>query len=116
MHHLAAVLRGAPAFLLADRLAGQFDPVSIVHQTVQNAVGHRGITDLRMPLLHGQLAGQDRGASVIAVIADLQEIAAFLLVQRCHGKIIHHQHIDAGDSFQCAAQASIRTRDHQLTE
>ena len=87
-----------------------------MHQPVQNAVGHRGIADLRVPLLHRQLAGQDRGAPVVAVIADLQEIAPFLLIHRRHGEIIHYQNIDVGDDVQYAAQASIGTRHHQVAK
>jgi hypothetical protein len=50
---LAFLRAGFTAALLPDRFTTEFDPVSIVHQAVQNAVGHRGITDLRMPLSTG---------------------------------------------------------------
>ena len=36
----------------------QPDPVSGMHQPIQDAVGHRWVADLRMPLRRRQLAGQ----------------------------------------------------------
>ncbi len=46
-------------------------------QPIQNAVGQRGIADLRMPLRHRQLAGQQRRPGQVALIADLQECPPF---------------------------------------
>ena len=69
-----------------------------------------------MPLLHRQLASQDRGSPIIAVIADFQKIAPFLLIHCRHGEIVHYQNIHVGDRVQHAAQASIRTRHHQFAK
>jgi hypothetical protein len=40
---------------LAHRLAEHFNAMSIMHDTVEDAVGERWITDLLMPLVDGQL-------------------------------------------------------------
>jgi hypothetical protein len=86
MHHLQTDPPRASPFLLADGFAGQFDAIGIVDQPVENAVRHGRIADLHMPFFHRQLTGRDRGAGVVTVLADFQEIPAFLLAQRRHGK------------------------------
>jgi uncharacterized membrane protein YjjB (DUF3815 family) len=58
----AEVYRPAPASLLAHGFSLQFKPMCRMHQPVEDAVGRRWISDLRMPLGHRQLAGQQRGS------------------------------------------------------
>ena len=57
--HLLAILI-PPILLLAHRLALEFDLMRRMHQPVQGAVGYRRVADLRVPLRHRQLAGQQR--------------------------------------------------------
>jgi len=66
-----------------------------VDQPVHDAVGDAGITDLLVPLGHGHLAGKNGRTALIAVVADFQEVAPFLLLQGRHGEIVQHQNIDA---------------------
>ena len=44
--------------------------MSVVNQAVENAVGGGGVADLFVPARHGKLRGQDRSASLIAVLSD----------------------------------------------
>jgi hypothetical protein len=63
--------------------------------------------DLRMPALYKLLAGEHRRTPAIAVIADLQEAATLLVVQRSHGEVIDQQHIGARDALQQPAQTAV---------
>src|SRR6266478_1967749 len=56
----------------AHRFSAHLDAVGIVHQTIQDAVGDGGIADLLVPARYRQLGCQDGGASLVAVLADLQ--------------------------------------------
>jgi hypothetical protein len=49
---------GFAATLFPHRLAVQFDPVRVVDEPVEDAVGDGGIADLRGPARHQQLAGK----------------------------------------------------------
>jgi len=39
--------------------------VRIMHQTIQDGVGHRRIADLLMPMFHRQLTGDDGGSMIV---------------------------------------------------
>jgi len=45
---------------------------------VENGVGQGGITDHLMPAIDRHLAGDQQGSPVIAIIDDLEQIAALL--------------------------------------
>jgi hypothetical protein len=72
--------------------------------------------DLRMPALYKLLAGEHRRTPAIAVIADLQEAATLLVVQRSHGEVIDQQHIGARDALQQPAQTAVGPRLGQVAE
>jgi len=50
-------------FLFSHRLSFQIDSVSIVNQPTQDGIGQGGIGDDFMPVIDGQLAGE-QGASL----------------------------------------------------
>ena len=87
-----------------------------MNQPVEDAVGQRGIADLLVPPRDRQLRGQDRGAHLVAILADLPEVAALRFRQRCHGPVVDHQNVDAGKPGQQTAQAAIGARHRQVAE
>ena len=62
--------------VLAHRMTAHLNTMSVVNQAVQNAISQRGIADLLMPSSVRQLRSQYRRAHLIAVLADLPEIAS----------------------------------------
>ena len=80
---------------LAHGLAAHFDAVGVVNQTVQDAIGEGGIADLLVPARDRQLGSEYGGASLVAVLTDLPDFAAFGFIQRRHGPVINDQNIDA---------------------
>jgi hypothetical protein len=62
--------------IFARRLAPHVDAVGVVHQSVEDAVGQRGIADLFVPARDRQLRRQDRGTHLVAILANLPEVAA----------------------------------------
>jgi hypothetical protein len=70
--------------------------MGIMHEPVEDALGQGRIADLLMPASEGKLASQDRGAELVAIFADFEEVATLGFGQRSHGPIIHHEHIDLG--------------------
>ena len=53
-----------------------------VKHAVQDGVAEGGISNDVVPRGHGDLAGDQQRASIVAVIDDLQQIAALLGVER----------------------------------
>jgi hypothetical protein len=69
-------LGGAP---LAQAVAFKLDAVGVVDNAVEDGVGQRRVADDLVPALDRQLAGDQQRADVVAVLDDLQQIAALLL-------------------------------------
>src|SRR3989442_14512989 len=69
------------AAFFAHRFAFQLDAMCIMDQAVEDAVGRGRVADLRMPVGHRRLRGQNSGTGLIAVVADLQKISAFGVAQ-----------------------------------
>ena len=61
---------------LARGLAAQFDAMSVVNQTVEDAVSDGGIANLLVPARDRQLGSEYVGTSLVAILADLPDFAA----------------------------------------
>ena len=59
--------------------------MSVVHQTVEDAVGDGGIADLLVPARDRQLGSKDGGTGLVAIFADLPDFAALVFIQRLLG-------------------------------
>ena len=51
-------------------------------QAIEDSVGVGGIPDYRVPLIDGELTGDDGGAVAVAIFEDLQEVVAGRGVER----------------------------------
>ena len=58
------------AALFAHRFTPHLEAVGVVDQPVENAISQSRITDLLVPLGHGQLAGQNHRSHLIAILTD----------------------------------------------
>jgi hypothetical protein len=78
--------------------------------------GQPGVTNLLMPMCHWHLRCQDQRATLVAIIADLQEIAAFGILQGSHGEVVQQQDVDAREPEQEPSNGAIGMRHGQLTK
>ena len=69
-------------------LAGEIDAVGVVHQAVEDGVGIGRVADQGVPLIDGQLAGDDGGAATVTVLEYFQEIVAGRGVERLQAPIV----------------------------
>ena len=81
---------------LAHGFTAEFDPEGIVDQPVENAVGDGWIADLFVPVRDWHLRSNNDGSALVAIVTDFQKVAASLSFKRRHGKVVEHQHVDAG--------------------
>jgi hypothetical protein len=68
--------------LLSEALSLEFDAVGVVDEAIEDCVGDGGISDNFVPVINGQLAGDDDRTSFISVLDDLEQIAALIGVVR----------------------------------
>ena len=103
-------------FGFAHRSRLEFDAVGVVNKAVQDTVGDGGITDLIVQLSDRHLAGENRRACLVAVIADFQKVAALTVGQWSHGPIIDQEDIDVGNAVQKLAEAAVGAGNGQITK
>jgi hypothetical protein len=59
----------------AEALALEREPVSVVHQSIENGVGESRITDDLVPMVDRKLAGHHGRSAAVPILHDLQEAA-----------------------------------------
>ena len=82
---------------LAQGIAAQLEAVGIVDDAIQDRVGEGRIADQVVPAIDRDLAGDQRGAPPVALLDDLEQVAALLGPERFQAPIVEDQQLDAGD-------------------
>lgn len=93
--------------LLAKRFAFERETVMTLHQPVEHGVSHRLVADPLVPVFDGQLAGDDRGAVVRAVIDDLQQIGSGLPVHGGHSPVVQQQYVRTFERIEPARKRAV---------
>ena len=63
--------------LLSHAFSGELKAVSVVNEAVQDGVAEGWVADNVVPMLDGDLAGDDGGGATVAIVEDLQKVAPF---------------------------------------
>src|SRR3954463_11500064 len=62
----------------SEALALEREPVSVVHQAIENGIGKGRIADDLVPMFDRKLAGHHGRAAAVPILHDFQEVAALL--------------------------------------
>ena len=62
--------------------------MSVVNDAVQDGIAEGVIADDVVPAVYGELAGDEQRTLVVAIVDDLEQIAALLCVERLRSPII----------------------------
>ena len=63
--------------LFSHAFSGELKAVSVVNEAVQDGVAEGWVADNVVPMLDGDLAGDDGGGATVAIVEDLQKVAPF---------------------------------------
>ncbi len=74
--------------------------MGIVDEAIEHGVGIGGISNEHMPLVHGELAGDDGGTVTVAIFEDFQEVMTGAGIERLEPPIIEDQQIDTAEAAQ----------------
>ena len=61
---------GLKGFLFTHRRAFEIESITVMDESIKDRIGERGVGEVEMPLIDGELAGDDRGFFIIAVVED----------------------------------------------
>ena len=81
---------------------------------VKDGIGDGGIADLFMPVLHGELTGDDSGGMAVYFLDDLQEVSSFGVGHGGEAEIVDHQDMDLGEFVDGFAVASVSFGERHL--
>ena len=76
---------------LAQTRPLQLDAVGVVDDAIEDGVGERRVADEFVPAVHGNLAGDQQRALLVAVLDDLQQVAPLLGGQRFRTPVVEDQ-------------------------
>ena len=94
-------------------LAGEFDPVRVVKQPVEDGIGERWNADDFVPAVDRYLAGDQGRARVVAILDDLQEVPRLFGQERFGASVVEDQQVHTGDLAQQPAVAAIAAGEAQ---
>jgi hypothetical protein len=69
-----------------------------------------------VPVLDGELAGDDGGAPSVAVLENLQEVVAGLGVERLEPPIVEDEELDVAEHTDETGIAAVAARERQIAE
>src|SRR5271157_1720033 len=101
---------------LAQALAGQLDAIGVVDDAVEDGVGERWDADQIVPAVHGNLAGDDERAFVVAILDDFEQIARLIGRERFGSPVVQDEQFDARQGAQEPGVARIPMGDGQIGE
>ncbi len=87
-----------------------------MNQSVENGVGQRRLAQRLVPVLDLELAGDDGGAELAAVLDDLEQVGSLRWGQRRQGEIVYEQDIDPGPGGQQFGEAAVSAGYGELAE
>src|SRR5215472_14576777 len=90
--------------------------MGVMNETVEDGVGISRVADEGMPLVDGDLAGEDRRAAPVTFLEDFVEVTTGAGVERFEAPIIEDQELDAGKAVQDAGIAAIAAGERELGE
>jgi len=108
--------RGGGGAEFSERSSGQRDAVRVVHQAIHDRVAEGGVPDAFVPVLDGDLTGEQRGAPARAIFDHLQEIAPFPIADRREAPIVQNQEIGLAQLREQFAVRAVVARDDQLRQ
>jgi hypothetical protein len=100
----------------AQGLAVEGEAVRSVHEAVEDGISDRGVDDHLVPVIDGELTGDDGRAAAVAIVDDFEQIAALLRGQRRQAPVVEDQQLDTGEALEEACIASIAACQRQCVE
>ena len=83
-----------------EALAREREPVSVMHQPIEDGIGEGRIADDLVPMFDRKLAGHHGRAAAVAILHDLQEVAPLFGGHGSKSPIVEDQKFDASQALE----------------
>ena len=101
-------------FLLSSGWAFERDRIRVVDDAIEDGVGDRRLAQIRVPLIAGQLARDDRRASRVAILQHFEKILTLDVGLGGQAPVIEDQDIDPCESREQNRVGAVGARERQL--
>jgi hypothetical protein len=92
------------------------DSVRVVQEPIADGVGQRGLSDVIVPLGRGELARDDRGAAPIAILENLEQVAALLVLRRGQAPVLEEEDVHPRQPAEEPAVGAVGAREAEVSE
>jgi hypothetical protein len=99
-----------------EAVAGEVEAVGVVDEAVEDGVGVGWVADHGVPILDGELTGDDGRAATVAFLEDFEEVVAGLGIERLEPPIIEDEELDAAQRAADASVAPVAAGERQVAE
>jgi hypothetical protein len=87
-----------------------------VYETIEYGIGQRWAGEVLVPVLDGQLAGDEGGSAAVAVFKDLEQVAAFGIRERSEAPVIEDEQLRLRELRQQLGVGAVSACERQITE
>ena len=94
---LSGAAQGRRPVAFALGFAGDLDAVGVVDDAIEDGVGDGGFGDHPGPVLHGDLTGDQQGGPGVALLDDLEKVAAALGGEVLQSPVVEQKQGDPGE-------------------
>src|SRR6516164_7583095 len=102
--------------LLAQAVAAELQAMRVVDDAVEDRVGEGRFADQIVPAVDRDLAGDQRGATAVAVLDDLQQVVTLLGAERLKTPVVEDQELDAAEGTHQARVTAVAARQCEIAE
>lgn len=83
-----------------------------MHDAIENRIGERGIAEVFVPAVDGQLAGDDGRSVAVSVVEDLEEVLALRVLEPDDAPIVEDEDVDPREAGQDGRVSNTKSYAH----
>ena len=110
------VVLGGRALLPPHGSSFQGEGVSVVDEPVQDGVGECRVSHDPVPVLDGELAGDQRGPAAVAVLEDFEEVTTLGVRERSEAEVIENEELGLGEAVEELGVGPIGAGERELAQ
>lgn len=88
----------------------------LVDESIEDRVGQSGIGHGFVPVLEGQLTGDERGGLAVAVFEHLEQVSALTVLGRSEAEVVDDEQGGTGEPLEHAGVGAVAACDDQIAE
>ena len=97
--------------LFSHAFTGEIDAIGVVNEAVQDGIGQSWVCNDLIPVIQGQLTGDDCRSAFVAVFNDLKHITSLVIIEFFRSPVIENEKVGFGELLEDPAITSVASRE-----